>query len=43
MVLYGVLLISAASLASALRNLRKMSEVAPNISMANGLKSTPTA
>ena len=36
-------LISAASLASVLRNLRKISEVAPNISIASGLKSTPTA
>jgi hypothetical protein len=43
-VLYGVSLISAASLASVLRNLRKMSEVAQKISMANVLiKSTPTA
>jgi hypothetical protein len=42
-VLYGVSLISAASLASVLRNLRKVSDVAPYISIASGLKSTPTA
>jgi hypothetical protein len=43
MLCFRVSLISTASLASVWRNLRKISEVAPNISIANGFNSTPTA